>query len=231
MFRIAICDDNGAACSEIENMIESFFKTETIPYELDSFQSGEELLKELDHHVKYDLIYLDIELVRCNGIMIGRYIRENLMDDYTQIAFISAKESYALELFQIRPIHFLVKPFTSEQVISVLEKAMELQGRQIKVFCYKIGKAENRIPYKEILYLSSEAKKIIVHTKNGQDYFYGKLSEQNLPETDFVQIHKSFIVNKQHVTRFRFDSVLLTNQEELPISRNYRKAVRENLMA
>ena len=116
MFRIAICDDNGAVCSAIENIIDDFFKTETMHYEIDGFQSGEELLKELDDHEKYDLIYLDIELARLNGVEVGRYIREKLLDDYTQIAFISAKSSYALELFQIRPIHFLVKPFTPDRL-------------------------------------------------------------------------------------------------------------------
>lgn len=230
MFYIAVCDDNGAVCSEIENIIDDFFKTERIHYEIDSFLSGEELRKELDHHVKYDLIYLDIELPELNGVEIGRYIREKLLDDDTQIAFISAKASYAMELFQIRPIHFLVKPFTPRQVIGVLEKAMELQGRQTKIFIYKMGKSENRISYKEIMYFSSGAKKIIIHKKNGEDYFYGKLSDLNLPRTDFIQIHKSFIINKQYVTRFRFDSVLLSNGEELPISRVYRKSVRENLM-
>lgn len=231
MFRIAVCDDNDAVCSAIENTIDGFFKTESIHYEIDSFQSGEELLEELNDHVKYDLIYLDIELAQLNGVAVGRYIRENLLDDYTQIAFISAKPSYALELFQIRPIHFLVKPFTPRQVIGILEKAMELQGCQIKIFSYKTGKVENRIPFKDIMYFSSETKKIIVHTRNGKDSFYGKLSELNLPDTEFIQIHKSFIVNKQYVKRFKFDSVLLSNEEELPISRAYRKIVRENLMS
>ena len=231
MFRIAVCDDNVAVCGAIENIVDAFFKTETIPYEIDSFQSGEELLKELNEHARYDLIYLDIELVQLNGVAVGRYIRENLLDDYTQIAFISAKSSYALELFQVRPIHFLIKPFTPRQVVGILEKAMELQGRQIKIFSYKTGKVENRIPYKDIIYFSSEGKKIIIHMRNGNDAFYGKLSELNLPETEFIQIHKSFIVNKQYVTRFKFDIVLLTNEEELPISRAYRKTVRENLMS
>lgn len=231
MFRIAVCDDNDAVCSAIENIIDDFFKTEKIHYEIDSFQSGEELLKELNDHVKYDLIYLDIELAQLNGVAVGRYIRENLLDDYTQIAFISAKSSYALELFQIRPIHFLVKPFTPRQVIGVLEKAMELQGRQIKIFSYKTGKVENRIPYKDIMYFSSETKKINIHTRSRKDTFYGKLSELNLPSTEFIQIHKSFIINKQYVKRFKFDCVLLSNDEELPISRAYRKIVRENLMS
>lgn len=231
MFRIAVCDDNDAVCSTIENIIDGFFRTENTHYEIDSFQSGEELLKELNNHEKYDLIYLDIELAQIDGVAVGRYIRENLLDDYTQIAFISAKSSYALELFQVRPIHFLVKPFTPRQVIGILEKAMELRGHQIKIFSYRTGKIENRIPYKDIMYFSSEGKKIIIHMRNGKDAFYGKLSELNLPDTEFMQIHKSFIVNKQFVTRFKFDSVLLSDDEELPISRAYRKTVREKLMS
>lgn len=122
-------------------------------------------------------------------------------------------------------------PFDDFPFECILEKAMELQGHQVKIFSYKTGKAENRIPYKDIMYFSSETKKIIVHTRNGSDSFYGKLSELNLPDTEFVQIHKSFIINKQYVTRFKFDSVLLSNNEELPISRAYRKTVRENLMS
>lgn len=230
MFKIAICDDNEMVCSKIENILEEFFVTEAIHYEIDSFQSGEELLKELENHEKYDLIYLDIELETINGVVVGRFIREEMFDDFTQIAFISAKASYALELFQVRPIDFLVKPFTYKQVITVLEKALELQGRQAKIFRYKSGKLENRMPYKDIMYFSSDGKKIIIHKRNGEDYFYGKLSELKLPSKDFIQIHKSFIVNKQYVIRFKFDSVRLSNAEELPISRVYRKIVRENLM-
>lgn len=230
MFKVAICDDNEAICSEIENILENFFSTELIQYEIDSFSSGEELLGELKSNEKYDLIYLDIELAELNGIVVGRYIREELLDDFTQIVFISAKPSYALELFQVRPMNFLVKPFTDKQVVDALQKTLELQGRQTRIFLYKSGKIETRIPYKDIMYFSSDVKKILIHRRNRVDSFYGKLSELKLPVSDFIQIHKSFIVNKQFVVRFKFDSVLLSNSEELPISRVYRKTVRDNLM-
>lgn len=229
MFKVAICDDNEAICNEIEQIIEGYLLTEKIKYEMDIFTSGEELIESLQEKERFDLMYLDIELDSINGVTVGKYIREELLDDATQIAFISAKSSYALQLFQVRPIDFLVKPFHKKQVLKILEKTLELQGRQTNYFCYKSGKTEKRIPYKEIMYFCSEAKKIVIHMRDREDYFYGKLMELTFPEEDFLRIHKSFVVNKQYVVQFKFDSILLSNSEELPISRIYRKEVREKL--
>ena len=229
MFRVAICDDNKALCIKIQKEIEEFFSTENISYETDLFFTGEELITSLKEQEKYDLIFLDIELGVINGINVGRFIREELLDDNTQIAFISAKSTYALELFQIRPIHFLVKPFAKVQLFKILEKTLELQGRQTKFLSYKSERAEKRVFFKDILYFSSEGKKIFIHMINGEDYFYGKLSDLNIPTTDFLCIHKSFIINKFYVVQFKFDKVILSNSEELPISRSYRKEVRKQL--
>lgn len=229
MLKIAICDDNEAVNNEIENILEEYFSTESIKYEIDIFFSGEDIINILNKNEKYDLIYLDIELDTINGVEVGKFIREELSDDNVQIAFISAKSSYAMELFQIRPINFLIKPFTKEQVLNILEKTLDLKGRKTKMFYYKNGRVEKRVPYKDIMYFSSEYKKVILHMKNRKDYFYGKLIDLILPKEDFICIHKSFIVNKQYVVQFKFDNVILSNNEILPISRAYRKEVREKL--
>lgn len=229
MFKIAICDDNKLLCTQIEKQIDEFFSTELINYDIEVFFSGEEILSNLSEKEKYDLIFLDIELDRINGIHVGRYIREELLDDNTQIAFISAKSSYALDLFQVRPINFLIKPIAKDQIFKIIEKTLELQGRQTKFFCYKSERTEKRVSFRDILYFSSEGKKIFLHMKNGKDYFYGKLCDLTVPSEDFLCIHKSFIVNRHCVIQFRFDRVLLSNSEELPISRIYRKEVRKQL--
>lgn len=230
MFKVAICDDNRNQCNEIENIVEVFFLTETFKYEVDIYISGEELIYNLNAGEKYDLIYLDIELEELNGVFVGQYIREELQDDTTQIVYISGKISYVLELFQIRPMHFLIKPLNKQQVIKTLEKTIELQGRQTKVLTYRTGKTEKKVPFKNIIYFSSDAKKVIIHMKNSKDSFYGKLTEVVCPSEDFLCIHKSYIINLNHVVQFKFDSVILTNFEEIPISRAYRKEVREKLM-
>ncbi len=229
MFRIAICDDNRVQCNAIENVLDEFFKTEIIKCEIDVFISGEELIFSLNSGEKYDLIYLDIELEEIDGIFVGKYIREDLQDDNTQIVYISGKTSYALDLFQVRPMHFLIKPLQRQQIVETVQKVIELQGKQTKVFLYKAGRTEKKVPFKEIMYFSSEAKKVVIHMKNGEDYFYGKLTDIVYPSDDFMCIHKSYIVNRHYVMQFKFDSIILINSVTLPISRIYREEVRDKL--
>ena len=230
MFKAAVCDDNKMQCNEIERIVEQYFVTECIGCEIDVFISGEELIRSLNDGERYDVIYLDIEMEELNGVFVGKYIRDELKDDNTQIVYISGNTSYALDLFQIRPLHFLIKPLSKQQIIQTLEKAIELQGRETKVLTYKTGKTEKKLPFKDIMYFSSEAKKTVIHTKDGEDSFYGKLADIVYPVEDFLHIHKSFVVNRHYVMQFKFDSVILVNMVELPISRAYRKEVRGKLM-
>ncbi len=112
--KIAICDDINEMCVCIENKVEGILKNKSIGYEIDIFNSGEELCRMLDE-IRYDLIFLDIEFPKMNGIETGRYIREVKKDNITQIAYVSAKREYAMELFQVRPIDFIVKPLKADQ--------------------------------------------------------------------------------------------------------------------
>lgn len=230
MFKIAICDDNRIQCNEIECIIEEFLRTESFKHEIDVFISGEEIIRSLKEGERYDIIYLDIEMEQINGVFVGQYIRNVLQDDMTQLVYISGNTSYALELFQIRPLHFLIKPLSKQQILQTLEKTIELQGRKMKLLTYKTGKTEKKVQFKDIMYFSSEAKKIVIHMKDTQDSFYGKLVDIIYPTEDFLYIHKSFLVNRHYVMQFKFDSVILVNAEELPISRAYRKTVRGKLM-
>lgn len=226
MFRIAICDDDMEICNQIKCVLSTFLATEKAEAEIDIYHSGKKLFFSLKKGNEYNLIYLDIELSYLNGIAIGLYIREEQKNENTQIVFISADPSYALQLFQVRPLDFLVKPLKAQQVIHTLEKTFTLSEQQTKLLPYLSDKIKKRVPFKDIIYLSSDAKRIILHLKNGTDYFYGKLSALRLPK-DFLVIHKSFIVNLNSVVQFKFNCVLLSNGEILPISRAHHVEVQE----
>ena len=76
MIKIAICDDENVIASQIENIIWNICKEENIPIDTDVFYSGHELEKEVFEGTKYDLIYLDIQMINGDGITTAKNIRK-----------------------------------------------------------------------------------------------------------------------------------------------------------
>ena len=117
---IAICDDEIAICNQLEQYITDFLTIKEIDFHIDIFTSGDTLLDALSSE-NYDLIFQDIELSGINGIETAAYIRNTLHNDAVQIVYISAVQSYAMKLFESRPMHFLVKPLTYDAINGVLK--------------------------------------------------------------------------------------------------------------
>jgi DNA-binding LytR/AlgR family response regulator len=232
MFRIAICDDEVFICSEIEQIIMNYRECSLENIDIEVFCSGEELCNYMYMGEKFDLIILDIVMQKLNGVDTARYIRDILKDEQVQIIFISWRESYYKELFDVRPMHFLSKPVDSCRLIKDIEKAIELAGRTEYSFCFKQGTVIHKMALKDILYFEANGRKVRMVTKNGVFYFYGNLCKlySDLETYHFILIHQSYLVNFAHVIEFGYNELKLTNAEYLPISRQRRKQVSEITM-
>lgn len=229
MFCVAICDDEEMICSELEQILDSYTDKGMIKVEL--FYSGETLYQALADGQHYDLAFLDIELPLLNGVDIGRKIRGELKNERINIVYISAKREYAMELFAVRPMNFLVKPINGLEVIDNVERAMELSELYDTCFEYKTGKGYFRIPYGDIIYFESSNRKILIYTKYGIQETYGRLNalEKKVP-LNFIRIHQSYLVNRLYITYWKPEEVLLQDRISLPISRIYRKSVGKFLL-
>ena len=229
---IAICDDNKVFCERLHNMLDSIQQKGNYKFEIDVYYSGEELVKQLQALKEYDIIYLDIELDKLTGIDVGQIIREKLEDNNTKIFFVSGDQDYAMKLFKIRPMDFLIKPINYESVEEGLRKAIDLINKDKKVFRFSHSRTNYKINIKDIIYFESEGRIIKVHTKGSTYEYYDKLSniEKLLREQNFLTIHKSIIVNYSHIVSYKYDEVALSNGKILPISQSNRKRIRTELM-
>lgn len=234
MLRIAICDDEKIICRQLEDMLSDISKEINQVMETEVYYSGEELCNFLIKGNQYDLIFLDIEMYEINGVDVGKKIREELNDELTQIVYISSKESYAMELFEVRPLNFLIKPFNKVKIESVVLKAIKLIETENYCFEYKNNNITFAVPINDILYFESHGRKVNIILKNETEIksFYGKLStvEEQINNIDFVMIHKSYLINLSFCIEYTYEYIKMTNQEILTISQNNRKAVREKLM-
>ncbi|WP_414150501.1 LytR/AlgR family response regulator transcription factor [Acetobacterium carbinolicum] len=228
MFRIGICDDQRAICSQMEGIILDHRNTFAEEVEIDVFYSGERLAEFIKHEHDFDLIFLDIEMEGLNGLDLGRKIREEMDNQTMQIVYVSGKENYYKDLFEVRPMHFLSKPIEPAILIKDINLAMKLSGCLGGVFCYRKGAVTYKIPIKDILYFQSVNREIKITTTTGEDLFYGKLRDvtPQLEGDQFMKIHKSYLVNYEHVVKFKYDEVRMSNSDCLPISQLKRKEIR-----
>jgi DNA-binding LytR/AlgR family response regulator len=231
MYRIAICDDEELTCFELESYLINISQKLQILIEIDIFYTGHQLCDFLSDKNSYDLIFLDIELGDFDGIETGDFIRNQLVDKNTLIIYISSKEQYAMKLFKIGTFDFLIKPLTIKTVQQVFLRVINQLNKVNSVFIYSIGKSSYRVKLNDILYFHSNLRKISIVTPTEKKDFYGRLSDisRSLQNFLFIQIHKSYLVNLNHVIRHTYEELELDNNTLLNISKTYRKKVREQL--
>lgn len=233
MWSIAICDDNRRECNEMEELLDTYCEEKKIALETELFYDGFSLCERMEAGKRYDLIFLDILMCGMDGIQVGSRIRHALDDEEVELVYMSCVMGDADLLLQNRPIGFMGKPIQKEEVYRTVDYARKLGDRFRKWFLYKKDRISYQVPYKEILYFQSVGRKVELHTLRGVHEFYGKPSEileEGLPE-QFVQIHQSYIINRDFVVRFDKERVYLKGKEGyFSISQTYRQSAGQWLL-
>lgn len=231
MYNVGICDDEKSTCWDLEKMLYGYAEKCKIDLEVTIWNSGEELCADLrSERARPDLLFLDIELITTDGIRTGNFIRNGLGNVEMDIVYISCKSSYAMSLFKIQPLDFLLKPLKKEAVTEVLERSIRFGKIKNQIFEYFSKGYYFRIPYKEILYFYSRNKKIALVTMGEEKEFGGRLKEieKKLP-TNFIPIHQSYLINLDYIRECTYELVRMCDGSLLTISRPYRKSVREQI--
>lgn len=229
--KISICDDDYSVCRFIENTVLEYASLNNLHIDVEITQSKQSLFSNFEEDT--DMLFLDIMLPDSTGVEIGHFLRKNCKNVDLQIIFISSNPDYALDLFKIRPMDFLIKPFTSKDITDILDEYFSVRLSQIKYFSYKSKQSTGKIKYNDIVYFSSNIRQIDIFLKSGDVItIYGKLSDidVNLPKAHFWRIHQSYIINKHFISNCQFDCVVMTTGERLPISKIYRKDIRAKLI-
>ncbi len=232
MFNIAICDDTLEICTQIENIILNYSKNIDVKISVEVFNKSTDLFSYLKKGNKYDLIFLDIEMPEMDGIILSDNIRNYFEDYHTKIVFISKTDMHYMRLFDVQPMHFLLKPFTNDDIIKDLNLALKLSNVNNSSFSYTISKEKYKIPFNEILYFVSDNRKMILTTSDDEVQFYSKIDDvyKKVENHRFIRIHRAFIINYDFIVKITKDSVTMSDGNEFNIGRNYKESAHSKFL-
>lgn len=230
MLEIAICDDDPLLAGKIENMLQKLSDKYHIYINVEVFNDGCELEKFMNQGMRFDIIYMDIEMKYRNGLETAREIRKT--DKIATLIYVTSHEHYMAATFDFRPFQFIVKPIQHDLFEKYFLKAYEEIIQCDFYFRYRYNKAEGKVLVRDIMYFESQKRSISIKcAATGEKRFYDKLNnvEMALKNTKarFLRIHQSFLVNYKYITELSYDTVVLTDGTSLSISEDKRKRISE----
>lgn len=229
LIKIAICDDVKELIDNLNKILQKIAIKSNETIMVDGYCEPEKLVDALKNNERYDMIFLDIQMPNMSGVEIGKFIRNSLDDNTTQIIYISGESRYAMELFDIRPLNFIIKPFDEVQIENVLMTGVKLICNNRNLFEYKVRECIYRVEYSKIYYFACNSRKVEMVTKESKIDFYEGMDSlyERVKNNNFLHIHRSYIVNDAHIVQFKTNSVVMDNGEELPVSRSKKSKIRE----
>lgn len=182
---------------------------------------------------RVDLLFLDIQMPHLLGTNFLRTLKNP-----PNVIFTTAYRKYAVEGFELDAVDFLLKPINFERFLKGVNKVLQVnlqgnndtatpsenQAESVPPFLYfRANRKMVKVLFNEILYiegLNDYIKIITVHKTIVTKHLLASLEEM-LPSSEFVRIHKSFIVAINKIESFNADSVEI-GKKEIPIGRSYK---------
>lgn len=226
--KIAICDDEKQFADIIRPIIEQWADRNAIPLTLYCFTNGDDLISA--HRIKcMDLIILDIIMPLLNGMDTARELRND--DRSVPIIFLTSSREFAVESYDVKAFHYLIKPVEDEKLCSVLDDFLQRNILPSTIFTAKTAAGFCRITLADVRYLEAQNKKVLVHLSNGKTLeiheLFSTCAETFSPENGFFHCHRSYIVNLNCIEQFSKKDITLNNNTVIPISRNNFLAFKE----
>lgn len=215
MTRIAICEDEQILLEQLTDNVKAILNEHSIIHSIDAYTNGAALLARK----AFDILFLDIAMKPLNGLELAKRLR--IRGDESRIVFITAHQQYAIDAYDVQAYHYLIKPVDIRKLEMVLLKiCSDLKGKYEHAITIHQGAIVRRVPFEQILYLEIMNRKIYLHRNEESIPFYGKLNELEpmLPDT-FFRCHRSYIVNFDHVQRYKREAIWLDNECIVPLSR------------
>ncbi|MGF1532714.1 MAG: LytR/AlgR family response regulator transcription factor [Bernardetiaceae bacterium] len=179
-----------------------------------------------------ELLFLDVEMPKLNGIDFLRSLKHPPM-----VILTTAYPQYALEGYQLDVLDYLLKPITFQRFFQAAQKAQNRHQQHTPPiqmmgdFFVKVGNKYEKVLLSELLYVEGMQNYVAIHTQADKHLTLLTLKavEAYLPPDRFLRVHRSYIVAKDKVTAVEGNELLM-GEARIPIGRHLRDTVVQEIV-
>lgn len=223
MYRIGICDDSQADRMYIQELVSAWSRSCGNCAAIVEFSSAENFLFREEESSTIDILLLDIEMGRLDGVSLAKKIRQK--NETMQIVFITGYSDYIAEGYEVSALHYLMKPVSRDKLFSVLNRAAEKLAKNEKLLHLQTGSELVRIPIYQIRYADVTGNYVTIHAN--LDFKVkmplGEL-EKELDDR-FHRVGRSAIVNLNCIQRVTRSDIILNDGSAIPVPRGAYEGV------
>lgn len=214
--KIAICDDEARIRTGIKDILE-----ETVETECREYAGAKELLAEMADGYRPDILLLDIAMDGMDGMSAAVRIRELTSD--VILIFVTGAKEHVFEAFDVGAFHYLLKPIEKDKLIEVVQKAVLIAKKKQDAPRYMVVKTEGsfrKIMFHDILYVESDGRKVIIHTRQETIEIYARMDalEKQLGE-EFYRCHRSYLVAFSQIKSYDSTGITVSSGEQIYLAK------------
>lgn len=230
MYNIFICDDDDECLKKIKEKLDYILLKNKIFAHIHSYKSAKNMIFDLQgQNLSTAIFFIDIVMPNISGIEAAKIIRDMTID--SQIIFLTSSKKYVFQALELMPLHYLIKQEVNDfKIESVLLKAITIcRNKNSNFFCYKLGHAIKRISVDNIVFFEVKNRVVYMYkSDNTIEEFYATMKnlEEAFCRKYFIRIHRSYIVNLQHISSLENQHIILQNSTVLPVGNKYIENVK-----
>ncbi len=221
MYNIAIVEDETKEAENINSFLKNYLNENNISSNIYNFKDGDEIIEE---DTNFDIILLDIEMKRMDGITAAHKIREK--DEHVIIVFITRMVNMAIEGYSVDAADFIIKPLNylnfRTRMDRIFRKLSLSKERFIEI---KNGVNKQYININDIDYIEAANKKVTLNLIDGNKINTTEplyVLEEKLLKEGFYKPHNSYLVNLNQVKSLNNTDIKLKT-DTIPLSKHRRK--------
>jgi two-component system LytT family response regulator len=232
MIKTVLIDDEPLARALLMELLQEEQDIDIVAQCSDGFEG----LKAIQEH-KPDLVFLDIQMPKITGLELAELLEAPYIP---KIIFTTAYDEYALKAFELNALDYLLKPISEDRLQKALQKVRQNTASTILPESAKVLQLLEHaqrivvkdqghikiIPLDDVLYLEAADDYVKIFTPDKYYLKHQRMAhfEVQLPQHQFVRVHRSYIVNVQHIHKVELYEkenycVILRNNAKIPVSR------------